>query len=113
MSSPLAMLPLTLTPGAWMPSVASRATRPQSDSVPMSDNWWRTATALRARRGPAGASGGALRAALTRAHAAATVQLHDEGDAFVVLDERTSLNASPDTFSLTEESRSGWQPAGR
>lgn len=32
---------------------------------------WRIATALRARQGPAAASGGALRAALTRAHAVA------------------------------------------
>ena len=35
----------------------------------------RIATALRARQGPAAAFGGALRAALTRAHAAAWAQL--------------------------------------
>jgi hypothetical protein len=39
----------------------------------------RIATALRARQGPAAASGGALRATLTRAHAVASVQLCDEG----------------------------------
>ena len=39
----------------------------------------RIATALRARQGPSAASGGALRAALTRAHTVASVQLCDEG----------------------------------
>jgi hypothetical protein len=39
----------------------------------------RIATALRARQGPSAASGGALRAALTRAHAVAAMQLCDEG----------------------------------
>jgi len=63
-----------------------------------------TATALRARQGPAAAFGGALRAALTRAHAVASVQLRDEG--------RPSSRHGDNFFErsiffLTEESRYG------
>jgi len=62
------------------------------------------ATALRARPGPSAAGGGALRVALTRARAAASVHARgDEGDAFVAVNEGTALNAG--AFSLTEESR--------
>src|SRR5256885_1291879 len=69
----------------------------------------RIATVLRARQGPSAASGGALRAALTRAHAVASVQLCDEGTpsslvASVGGTERTSYSVllsswrrSPDT----------------
>jgi len=69
----------------------------------------RTSTALRARQGPAAAFGGSLRAALTRAPAAASVQLCDEGKAFVVqINGRAYWNVSVDAFYLTEESR--YQP---
>ena len=65
-----------------------------------------TATALRARQGPAAAYGGALRAALTRAHAVASVQLCDEGSrSSPIINGRTIKNALLATFVLTEESR--------
>ena len=56
---------------------------------------------------PSAACGRALRTAVTRAHAAAGVQLCDEGQAFVVIiNERTERNALlDDAFYLTEESR--------
>src|SRR4029077_8177913 len=53
--------------------------RLQSDLACSDLGQTRITTALRARQGPAAASGGALRAALTRAHAVASVQLCDEG----------------------------------
>jgi hypothetical protein len=61
------------------------------------------APALRARQGPSAACGGALRAALTRARAAAWGQLCNEGQC-------PSLRSTKGTycdiiFSLTEESR--------
>ena len=66
------------------------------------------ATALRARQGPSAASGGALRAALTRAHAVASVQLCDEGTPSSLVasvggtEENVLLGAA---FFLTEECR--------
>ena len=48
-----------------------------SPTVVQGSGYRTTATALRARQGPAAAFGGALRAALTRAHAAAWVQLRE------------------------------------
>src|SRR5207253_4806590 len=62
----------------------------------------RIATTLRARQGPSAASGGALRAALTRAHAVASVQLCDEGTPSSPI---TSIGGVNRAFYLTEESR--------
>src|SRR5437016_3112404 len=62
------------------------------------------ATALRARQGPAAAFGGALRAALTRAHAAAWAQLCQRRNVLRwPFNERTFYRDV--SFCLTEESR--------